>query len=154
MADRYFEDFKPGEVFTTDGVTLTESAIIDFALHYDPQPFHMDAEAAKSTLFKGLAASGIQTLALTLRLYVDQRIFRASNMGGLGIDRLRWHKPVYPGDTIRTTIEIAGHRPSTSRADRGYVDLRLTTRNQAGDEVLTFETTQVVKRRGEPPTMR
>ncbi|MFO1188578.1 MAG: MaoC family dehydratase [Alphaproteobacteria bacterium] len=147
MSDRYFEDFQVGEVFKSDGVTLTESSVIDFALHYDPQPFHMDAEAAKSSLFGRLAASGMQSLALSLRLYVDLRIFRASNMGGLGIDRLRWHKPVYPGDTIHVTIEITGHRPSATRSDRGYVELLLTTRNQAGEKVLTFETAQVVKRR-------
>ncbi len=147
MTDRYFEDFAVGEIFTTDGVTLTESAIIDFALQYDPQPFHMDVEAAKTTLFGRLAASGIQSLALSLRLYVDQRIFRASNMGGLGIDKLRWHKPVYAGDTIRVSIEITGHSASTTRADRGYVDLLMTTRNQAGETVLTFQTAQVVKRR-------
>lgn len=147
MTDRYFEDFKVGEIFTTDGVTLSESGIIDFALQYDPQPFHMDVEAAKSTLFGRLAASGLHTLSLTLRIYVDQRIFRASNMGGLGIDKLRWHKPVYAGDTIRASIEITGMRTSSTRSDRGYVELLMTTRNQAGDTVLTFETTQVVKRR-------
>lgn len=147
MTDRYFEDFKVGEIFTTDGVTLSESGIIDFALQYDPQPFHMDVEAAKSTLFGRLAASGLHTLSLTLRIYVDQRIFRASNMGGLGIDKLRWHKPVYAGDTIRASVEITGMRTSSTRSDRGYVELLMTTRNQAGDTVLTFETTQVVKRR-------
>jgi len=147
MTDRYFEDFAVGEVFPTDGVTLTESAIIDFALQYDPQPFHLDVEAAKSTLFGRLAASGIQSLALSMRLFIDQRIFRASNLGGLGIDKLRWHKPVYAGDTIRASIEITGLRPSATRTDRGYLDLLLTTRNQAGETVLTLMIAQVVKRR-------
>ena len=106
MADRYFDDFEIGERILTPGLTLTESLIIDFAMRYDPQPFHIDIEAAKESNYGGLIASGFQTLALGFRMVVETGIFRACGMGSPGFDELRWLKPVRPGDTLHSELEV------------------------------------------------
>ncbi len=95
--DRYFEDYKVGEIWQSRGYTFTESAIIDFALIYDPQPFHIDIGAAEKGPYTGLIASGFQTLAITFRLLWQERQFTASSMGSPGFEQLRWLKPVRPG---------------------------------------------------------
>jgi acyl dehydratase len=97
MDDLYFEDFTPGREFRTEGVTVTESQILDFALAFDPQPFHLDAEAAKGTIFGGLIASGFHTMALTFRLFAQTRALVACSLGSPGVDELRWLRPVRPG---------------------------------------------------------
>lgn len=149
MTDLYFEDFTPGRVFRTAGVTVTEGQIVDFALSFDPQPFHRDAEAAKETIFGGLIASGFQTMALTFRLFVETRALAACSLGSPGVDELRWLRPVRPGDTLRATVEVVEQRPSTSKPDRGIVRLHWTTQNQRGEPVLTLTSMQLVRRR--PP---
>jgi len=98
MSEMYIEDFKPGDHFISQGVTVTESMIIDFALAYDPQPFHLDSRAAAAP-FGGLIASGLQTLALGFRLFVQLGLFSVCGMGSSGLDELRWLRPVRPGDT-------------------------------------------------------
>jgi len=90
MRDRYFEDFAVGERFTSKGATLTETQILDFALKYDPQPFHLDVAAATETHFGGLIASGCQTLSLGFRLNYDTGFFKACSVGSQGRDELRW----------------------------------------------------------------
>jgi acyl dehydratase len=148
VADRYFDDFTVGERFTTRGVTLTESTIIDFALAYDPQPFHLNTEAARESIYGGLIASGFQTLVLGFRMVLETGIFRASSMGSPGFDELRWLRPVRPGDTLHTEIEVIEKTPSRSKPDRGIVRLAYRIRNQKGEEVLTFLSMQLLKRRG------
>ena len=150
--DLYFEDFTPGREFRTDGATITESQILDFALAFDPQPFHLDAEAAKETIFGGLIASGFHTMALTFRLFAQTRALAASSLGSPGVDELRWLRPVRPGDTLRATVTVQEQRPSTSTPDRGIVRLRWTALNQRGEPVLTMTSMQLVKRR--PPAAR
>lgn len=149
MTDLYFEDFTPGRAFRTGGVTVTESQIVEFALAFDPQPFHRDAEAAKETIFGGLIASGFQTMALTFRLFVETRALAASSLGSPGVDELRWLRPVRPGDTLRATVEVVEQRASASKPDRGIVRLHWTTQNQRGEPVLTMTSMQLVRRR--PP---
>ena len=147
MTDLYFEDFYVGRRFTTRGVTLTEAEIISFALVYDAQPFHIDVvEAAKSD-FGGLVASGLQTLSLSFRLFLQTGVLRACSLGGFGIDELRWPQPVRPGDTIRVEIEVIEQRPSRSRDDRGYVRMRYTTFNQHGEEVQSLIGNQLLATR-------
>ena len=97
----YFEDFTVGRRFTTRGVTVTETQIIDFAFTYDPQPFHIDRVAAEQTPYGGLIASGFQVLAISFRLFHQTGAFAACSLGGYGIDDLRWMRPTRPGDTIR-----------------------------------------------------
>ena len=143
----YLEDFTPGREFLTDGVTITEAQILDFALAFDPQPFHLDVEAAKQSIFGGLIASGFHTMALTFRLFAQTRALAASSLGSPGVDELRWLRPVRPGDTLRAVVRVAEQRPSTSKPDRGIVRLQWTTLNQAGEPVLTMTSMQLVRRR-------
>lgn len=148
MTDRYLDDFEIGERFVTRGATLTESMIIDFALTYDPQPFHMDAEAARQSNYGGLIASGFQTLALGFRLVLETGIFRASSMGSPGFDELRWLRPVRPGDTLHTELEVIEKKPSASKPDRGILRVLYSIKNQKQEEVLTFRSMHLLARRG------
>ena len=148
MTDRYFDDFAIGEKFTTRGVTLSESMIIDFALTYDPQPFHIDVEAAKQSNYGGLIASGFHTLALGFRMVLETGVFRAASMGSPGFDELRWLKPVRPGDTLHTELEVVDKKPSSSKPDRGIMRVAYRIRNQKGEDVLTFLSMHLLKRKG------
>lgn len=146
MTPYYFEDFKPGDRFESPGMTMTDSAIIDFAIHFDPQPFHMDHEAAKGSLYGGLIASGIHTIAVTFRLLLQTGVLTA-NLGSPGFDELRWLRPVRPGDTLRALAEVIEIRPSATRSDRGTVRFRCTTLNQKNEPVQTVFCNQLLKRR-------
>src|SRR2546427_12818276 len=104
--ERYFDDFRPGERFRSKGITLTEAEIINFALAYDPQSFHVDVGAAANSSFGGLIASGIQTFALAWRMMFGEGLFRACSLGSPGIDERRRTAPVKPRDTICTDAEV------------------------------------------------
>ena len=145
--DLYFEDFTVGREFRTDGATVTESQILDFALAFDPQPFHMDLEAAKQSMFGGLIASGFHSMALTFRLFAQTRALAACSLGSPGVDEVRWLKPVRPGDTLRATVQVVEQRPSGSKPDRGIIRLHWTALNQRSEPVLTMTSMQLVKRR-------
>ena len=145
--DLYFEDFTVGREFHTDGATVTESQILDFALAFDPQPFHMDLEAAKRSMFGGLIASGFHSMALTFRLFAQTRALAACSLGSPGVDEVRWLKPVRPGDTLRATVQVVEQRPSGSKPDRGIIRLHWTALNQRSEPVLTMTSMQLVKRR-------
>lgn len=143
---RYFDDFAIGERFVTPGITLTESEIIDFALRYDPQPFHLDAQAASQSLYGGLIGSGFQTLALSFRLFIQSGVLSACSMGSPGIDELRWLAPVRPGDTVHTEVEVVDSKPSRSKPDRGMLRMRYAVLNQHGDIVLSYFINHLLKR--------
>lgn len=147
MRGRYFEEFAAGQVFETAGITLTESMIIDFALAYDTQPFHVDAVAAASGPFGGIIASGFQTMALTFRLFRDTGLFDGTGLGSPGGTEMRWLRPVRPGDTLRVRVEVAEVRPSSRQDDRGYVTFRYETRNQRDEPVLAMTITSILARR-------
>lgn len=147
MSDRYFDDFEVGQRFTSRGVTVTESQILDFALAYDPQPFHLDKEAASATPYGGLIASGFQTLALGFRMFYQERVINACCLGSPGMSELRWLVPVRPGDTLSSEVEVTGKRPSRSKPDRGPVEFAFSVRNQRGEAVMTFTTTIFLARR-------
>ncbi len=147
MTDRYFDDFQIGERFATRGVTLTDSMIIEFALRYDPQPFHIDVEAAKASNYGGLIASGFQTLVLGFRMVLETGIFRAASMGSPGFDELRWLRPVRPGDTLHTELEVVEKKPSGSKPDRGILRNRYWIKNQRGEDVITFTSMHLLRRR-------
>jgi acyl dehydratase len=147
-SDRYFDDLNVGDRFESAGLTITESAIIDFATQWDPQPFHLDAEYARTEgAFGGLIASGLHTTCATLRLWLTDRILIASSIGSPGVEQIRFLRPVRPGDTLRVTTELLELRPSASRPDRGTVRIRHTTSNQRGETVLTMDTLVIVRRR-------
>ncbi len=147
MTDLYFDDFEIGQRFITRGITLTESLIIDFAMNYDPQPFHIDVEAAKASNYGGLIASGFQTVALGFRMVLETGIFRASSMGSPGMDELRWLRPVRPGDTLHSELEVVEKRPSSSKPDRGILRVRYQIKNQAGEDVMTFTSMHLLRRK-------
>lgn len=140
----YFDDVEPDQTFETGGVTLTESAIIDFALVYDPQYFHVDKPASANSIFGDIVASGFQVLAISFRLILDCGALK-HNMGGNGADEVRWLKPVKPGDTLRCSGRFIEKRPSKSRQDRGNVRILYTTTNQHGEPVLTFILNHIFK---------
>ncbi len=148
MTYRYLEDFKVGDRFSTGAVTLSEADIIDFARRYDPQPFHVDPERARASLYGGLIASGMQTIALSLRLFLDTGVLAACSLGSPGCE-VQWKRPVRPGDTLRVIAEVIEVRPSSSRLDRGILKLVYTTLNQRDETVITMIGNQLVRRR--PP---
>jgi len=146
MTARGFDDFEIGERFSSPGITLTESQIIDFALLYDPQPFHLDLKAAEEGPFAGLSASGFQTLALSFRLFYQANVVNACSLGSPGMDELRWLKPVRPGDRLHVEAEVKAKRPSQSKPDRGILHMAYSVLNQAGEAVMTYTAIHIMKR--------
>ena len=143
----YLDDLKPGDRFPGGSVTVTEQDIFAFAGQFDPQPFHLDPEAAKDTLFGGLAASGWHTAALTMRMIVDGPHKLAGGTIGMGVDGLQWPRAVRPGDTLRAESEVLEVRPSLTRPNQGVVRMRVVTVNQNGEEVLRWVANLLVQRR-------
>lgn len=148
MATRYFDDFEIGERFVSRGVTISEPQILDFALTYDPQPFHIDRRAAEGGPFAGLSASGFQTLALSFRLFYDANVINGCSLGSPGLDELRWTRPVRPGDTLHVEAEVMQKRASKSKPDRGILHMAYETKNQDGETVMTFTAIHIFKRQG------
>jgi acyl dehydratase len=142
----YLDDLHVGQCFTSGSYLLDEAQIKRFASEFDPQPFHLDGEAAKATLFGGLAASGWHTAAVTMRLLVQGGLSIAGGIVGAG-GELSWLKPARPGDTLSVVSEIVEITPSRSHPDRGTVRVRSETRNQHGEVVQTFIARLVVPRR-------
>ena len=135
----YFEDFEPGEVFELGERTLTKEETVAFAREYDPQPFHVDEEAAKESAFGGLVASGWHTGCVFMRLYVDALLSRAASMGSPGVEELRWLMPVRPGDTLRGRLSVLDATPSARNPKRGTVHFLSEVENQRGETVMTMK---------------
>ena len=148
---RYLEDFQPGQRFGSNRLVVEAAAIKSFAGEFDPQPFHLDESTARDTFFKGLAASGWHTAAVTMRLLVDSELKPAGGIIGAGFDEMRWPKPVRPGDELRVESEILEVRPSQSRPDQGVIKVRTTTLNQHGEPVQLFVGNLIVLRRSTEP---
>jgi len=150
VTDRFYEDFKIGDRFVSGGMTMAEAGIIEFARQWDPQPFHVDAEFAKHWTYGGLIASGLHTMCVTLRLWLEQGIFRACSLGSPGIGEVQFPRPVRPGDTLRVVTDITELRLSSSKPDRGIARIRQVTINQRDEPVMEQETTVFLKRRPAP----
>jgi acyl dehydratase len=146
----YLDDLHPGMTFSAGPVTLTEEAIVAFAREFDPQPFHTDPEKAKTTFFKGLIASGWQTVAVTMRLLVEALAPLAGGLIGFGAE-ISWPKPVRPGDELRVVSEIIAIAPSASKPSQGIVTFKTTTANQNGDIVQVLTSKNLVFKRGHAP---
>ena len=144
---RYLEDFSPGQKFASGRLRVDAEAIKAFAAQYDPQPYHLDEAAANDSFFKGLAASGWHTAAITMRLIVEGEMQPAGGILGAGFDEFRWPRPVRPGDELRVESEILEVRPSKSRPDQGLVKVRTTTLNQNGEPVQVYIGNLIVPRR-------
>ena len=147
MGERFFEDLEVGQTFTSGEVEVTAERIKSFAAEFDPQPFHLDEEAAKKTFFAGLAASGWHTAAMTMRLLVDSDLRIAGGIVGAGGADLRWPRAVRAGDILHLKVEVIDRRTSQSRPALGIVKVRLTTFNQRGEVVQVSTPALMVPRR-------
>jgi len=148
MSERYFEDFVIGQVHKPAGrVRVEKDEIIAFARQFDPQPFHLDEEAARKSIFGRLVASGWHTAALTMRLIAGSEYRAATGTIGLGFDGMRWPVPVLPGDELRIESDVLEMRPSKSRPDRGLMKIRTRTFNQNGKVVQELIANAMVPRR-------
>ena len=135
----YWEDFHVGSIREFGATAVTREAVIAFASQFDPQPFHLDEEAAKASLFGRLSASGWHTCAMAMRMMCDDYLLRSSSLGSPGIEQLKWHKPVHPGDTLRVRLEVLEARPMASRPAVGLVRSRWEVLNQNDATVLSME---------------
>ena len=149
MGYRYFEDFTEGDTYDLGSFSYSAQQIVDFARAYDPQPMHTDGEAARQSIYGGLIASGWQTATSYMRLLVNEIMRDSASVGSPGIDRLRWLKPVRPGDTLRARFTILEARASNSRPDWGIVRSRGEVLNQKDEVVMDVEAVNFFGRR--PP---
>src|SRR5437762_7899185 len=135
MIGRFLDDFAVGQTFRSGRLRIDKERIKTFSAEFDPQPFHLDEDAARDTIFGGLAASGWHTAAVTMRLLVESDLKPAGGIVGAGFDEFRWTRPVRPGDELRVQSEVLEVRPSKSRPDQGLIKLKTTTLNQNGEAV-------------------
>lgn len=135
MTERYLEDFRAGQTFGSGRIRINADRIKSFAAEFDPQSFHLDEKDAADSIFRGLAASGWHTAAITMRLLVDSDIKPAGGIVGAGFDEFRWPRPVRPGDELRVESEVLEIRASKSRPDQGLIKVRTTTLNQNDEPV-------------------
>jgi len=144
---RHYEDLSVGEVVDLGHTSVSKEMIISFAREFDPFPFHLDEDAARASLLGGLASSGWQTAALSLRMLGDSFLNTIASMGGLGFSDLKWKKPVMVGDSIGGTATIASLRRSRHHPERGIVQLDLDIRNQKGEPVMSMRLANLVELR-------
>jgi acyl dehydratase len=147
VTGKYLEDFAAGQTYGSARLRVDEERVKTFAAEFDPQPFHLDADAARGSIFGGLAASGWHTAAMTMRLLVQSEFKPAGGIIGAGFDEFRWPLPVRPGDELHLDIEVLEVRASKSRPNQGMVKVRTTTRNQKGEAVQVSVGNLVVPRR-------
>ena len=147
-ADRYFEDYVKDAVFEfAETAAISEADIVNFANQYDPQYFHTDPVAAAGSMYKGLIASGAQTIALTFRLYVKNFLPGKASFGSPGMDELRWLKPLRPNDVLRIRMTILDVVPSQSKNDRGTVFSFVETINQNNEVIMTYKAKNIIAKR-------
>lgn len=150
IEDRWFEDYVPGAVHEFGSAAVEEEEVIAFARRYDPQDFHTDPEAAKTTIFGGLIASGWQTCGLMMRLYAEHYLTKCASLASPGVDELRWLRPVRPGDVLRVRVTVLDAVPSRSKPDRGVVTSFIEVLNQRAEPVLTMRAVNMVARKNIP----
>ncbi|WP_375175929.1 MaoC family dehydratase [Pseudooceanicola sp.] len=144
----FFEDFEVGFQFTTPTRSLSEAEIMEYARVYDPQPFHIDPGAAARSIYGGIIASGLQTCAVAFAQTLKANVLNESSLGSPGMDKIRWLKPVRPGDEIGVTGTVREVTPSATRP-RGRVVIDYEVTNQAGEVVLSYSITHMQRRRSE-----
>jgi acyl dehydratase len=132
----YFEDYTPGLTHETAALDVTAEAIVAFAREFDPQPFHLSEEAGRASIFGGLIASGWHTCALAMKLFVESDFAPTAGSVGMGVDNIRWPRPVRPGDRVRLRLEVVEMRVSASRQDMGLGHIAMTMINQDDEPVL------------------
>ena len=147
MPTYYFEDFSVGQVAEYGPRRVSREEIIAFAAQFDPQPMHLDEEAARHTMLGGLGASGWHTCGIMMRLIADGFLLETASMGSPGIEELRWLQPVRPGDTLTVRATVQAARASQSKPDRGFVNFLYEVFNQRGDRMMSLTCPQMILRR-------
>ncbi|MGO9773668.1 MAG: MaoC family dehydratase [Roseiarcus sp.] len=147
MDKLYFEDFPPGEIVEYGDMPVTAEAIEEFAREFDPQPFHLDAEAARRTIAGGQIASGWHTAAMLMRMNCDEFLGRTASQGAPGVEALDWLKPVRPGDRLRARRTTLSARASRSRPAVGVVEFLFEVVNQSSQIVMTQKGAAFIRRR-------
>jgi acyl dehydratase len=151
MTRLYLEDFAVGQKYVTRRLRVDAEAIKAFAVAFDPQPFHLDDDAARASFFQGLAASGWHTAALTMRLLVDSDLKPAGGIIGAWAEEMKWPRAVRPGDELEVEAEVLAVRPSESRPGQGFVKVRSTTLNQHREPVQVLVMSLLVPARAAAP---
>jgi acyl dehydratase len=144
---RYFEDINAGDVVELGTYEVTREEILEFARKYDPQPFHVDEQAARDSPFGGLVASGWHTAAIFMRLFVERILSGSASMGSPGVEGIRWTAPVRPGDVLTGRVRVVETSPSQTRPDRGTVVTESEVLNQDGEVVMTVRARGFFRRR-------
>ena len=142
-----FDDFAVGDRFVTPAASMTEAQIVEFGLMFDPQPFHIDREAAAQSMYGGIIASGFHTLSFCFRLVMAAGVLNDCNLGGNQLDEVKFLKPVRPIDTLRVECTFEQLRVSASKPDMGIAKIRYRAGNQQREEVLSLLVTHLIKRR-------
>ncbi|GAB3374975.1 MaoC family dehydratase N-terminal domain-containing protein [Spongiibacter taiwanensis] len=145
---KFFEDFAPGQrVTSTRKYCVSEAEIIEFATQWDPQPFHVDPEAARQTEFGRVFASALHTQAITTKLAHECGFYDMAMVAGFGVDEMRTPKPVFGGDELDLVVEVVAVKSSASRPHQGIVTFGFTSANQAGEVVMTYRLALLLNRR-------
>jgi acyl dehydratase len=147
-----FEDFKPGHLGSYGPRHITRDEIVGFAQLYDPQPMHLDEDAANASMLKGLAGSGWHMGSLMMRMLCDGFLLDTAFLGSLGVNEMKWLAPFRPGDDLTTDVEVLEARPSKSRPSSGVVTLKCSTRNGAGRPLAEMVLVILVGRRADAAT--
>ena len=142
----FLDDLEPGFVFETGSRTLSEEDIVAFARLHDPQPFHVDPEAAAASPYGGIIASGFQTMLTAFALTLEANVWNEASLGSPGMDEVRWLVPVRPGDTLSVRAEVLSVAPSRSRPDRGRAEIAYSVRNGDGTEVMRYRCIHMLAR--------
>lgn len=145
--NRYFEDYVPGAVHEFGSVVVNEEEVLDFGRRYVPLSYHVDKEAAQTSIYGGLIASGWHTAALMMRLYTDNYLSKIANLGSPGCDAIRWDKPVFPGDQLSIRVTVLEARISQSKPDRGIVRSFVEVVNQKSEVTMSLEMVNFVRTR-------
>ncbi len=143
-----FEDFPPGHFGTFGPRRVTREEILAFAAEFDPQPMHLDEEAAKQSMLKGLSASGWHLCSIMMRMMFDGYVGRMASLGSPGVNEVRWLSPLRPGDDLTLDVEVLEARPSRSRPETGIVMFKAAVRNAAGQALCEMVSPMIVGRRG------
>lgn len=142
----HFEDFHIGQIFDCGVYDVSKEEIVEFASEFDPQPHHLDEEAAKGSMLGGLGASGWHVCSMAMRLACDGLLLKAANRGGSRVEETRWMKPVRPGDKLRLEIHIADLLTTASRPELGFVKMEWRLFTDAGQVATMIVTPRIAKR--------
>lgn len=145
VEERYFEDYVAGSSHEFGSIVVEEAEMIAFGKRFDPQVFHTDPEAAKETIFGGLIASGWHTAGLVMRLIVEHYLSHVASLASPGVDELRWHLPVRPGDELSLRVTITEARRSRSKPDRGIVHTFVEVLNQERQVVMSLKAMNMMR---------